>query len=117
MMNTRRIFFLGLIMLSTSGLFAQIVEERNNFNKVLSGLSEVNVREIVGVPARVEPFVTINNSTGDTSTYWVYNNLYTIVFRNHFVDYVERDRSLFLAKVQQWASPQNKDGIRIKYGR
>lgn len=114
-MKTKHLFI--IIFLSVCNFtFAQNVDPKTNFNKIVPGQSEVTVRELVGVPARVEPFVTINNATKDTTTYWVYPNLYTLAFKNHFVDYLERDRIQFLQKVQQWNNPQNKDGIRLKYG-
>ncbi len=116
-MKNTPIVLLVLLALFFGKAQAQNVTEKNEFHKVLPGYSEVNVREIVGVPARVEPFVTIHNTTNDTTTFWVYNNLYTIAFKNHFVDYVEPDRVLFLQKVQNWANPQNKEGVRIKYGK
>ena len=114
-MKTKHLFILIFICVS-SFAYAQNVEPKTNFNKIVTGQTEVTVRELVGVPSRVEPFVTINIATNDTTTYWVYPNLYTIAFKNHLVDYLERDRILFLQKVQQWNNPQNKDGIKLKYG-
>lgn len=104
-----------LLLLNMGYVNAQTVEQNIRTDKILPGLSEHNVREIIGVPARVEPFITVTNQK-DTNTFWVYNNLHTIVFKNHYVEYVERDRNLFLLHVQQWADPKNKQGVKFIYG-
>jgi hypothetical protein len=101
-----------LLNLST---YAQVVEERSNFDKVTPGISEFTLRELVGPPARIEPFYSVSTINKDTTSYWVYNNLYTIAIKNHTVDYVAKDRVQFLNKIEQWTNQNNKDGIRIKY--
>lgn len=91
-------------------------EENRAFDKILTGYSEKNVREIVGNPERVEGFITIRPSTNDTNTYWVYPNTFTVIFKNHYVDYVEKNRVEFLKKIQSIANPSNPQGVKIIYG-
>jgi hypothetical protein len=104
------------MLFALSVLAQDDAEEEKAFAKILPGHSEKNVRELVGNPERVEGFVTIRPSTKDTNTYWVYPNTYTIIFKNHFVDYVEKNRVEFLKKIQSIADPSNPQGIRIIYG-
>lgn len=105
------------LMLFSSSLQAQKdADNAAEFEKILPGHSEKNVREIVGNPERVEAFITIRPSTKDTNTYWVYSNTYTVIFKNHFVDYVEKDRVAFLKKIQSIANPSNPQGVKIIYG-
>jgi len=105
----------GFYLISIQKVSAQETYDKSKFDKVLPGLNESQVREIVGVPSRVEPFYIIKNNTTDTSTFWVYPNLYTVAFRNHYVEYVERNRMNFLQRVQTWNNPGNPDGVRLKH--
>lgn len=110
---------LALLLLLTLGLAsiaeAQNVEKPKDFNKVRNGMTELNVMDIVGNPFRIEPYFAVNDKTRDTSTFWVYENMYTIAFVNHKVDYVMEDRAKFVLKSQQWFKPGNRDGLRIVY--
>ena len=92
-------------------------EKPKDFTKVVPGLTERQVREVVGFPSRGERFKTVVKGTHDTCTYWVYNNQYTVVFKNHLVDRIETDRSAFLAKIQYWAAPDNPDRVQLIYGK
>lgn len=106
-------FFFGLM--SAAPATAQEPDENLPFEKIIPGLSELNVRELVGAPMRIEPFITIRTATGDTTTYWVYPNLYTIAFKNHYVSNLEKNRVAFLKHLQNIADPKNPQGIQFIY--
>jgi hypothetical protein len=90
-------------------------EGKKDFTKIKTGMSEMQVRKIVGEPEIRERFKTLRAGTHDTSTYWRYDNDLTIIFRNHYVDRMEKNHAALLQLVQEWADPKNKDGIILLY--
>lgn len=103
-------------MLFAATLFAQEGEEKKkDFTRVKTGMSEAQVKKLVGNPEVLERFKTLKKGTTDTTTYWRYENDLTIVFKNHYVEGIERDHNALLQHVQEWADPRNKDGIKLIY--
>lgn len=88
------------------------------FESLLPGMSMESVREQVGNPTRIEPFKLIHLQSGDTTVCWFYgSNGWTLLFKNKYLDKVERNRDQLLIKVQSWSDPRNPDGIKIYYGK
>lgn len=83
--------------------------------RVKVGMSELQVKKIVGNPEIVEKFKTIKRNTIDTCTYWRYENDITIIFKKHLVIEVERDHNALLQRIQDWADRKNKDSILLLY--
>ena len=80
-------------------------------------MSEQQVIKLVGDPERKERFKTLRIGTHDTTAYWNFEQDITVIFRNHYVESVERNRNNILLKLQEWADPKNKDSVRVIYGK
>jgi hypothetical protein len=88
------------------------------FDGLLLGMSMETVKEQVGNPTRIEPFKLIHIQSGDTTLCWYYGiNGWTLLFKNRYLDKIERNRDQLLNKVQSWSDPRNPDGIKIYYGK
>ena len=97
-------------------LFAQDSEEKKkDFTKVKIGMSEPQVKKLVGNPEMVEHFKTLKIGTKDTTTYWRYENDLTIILKKHVVEDIERNHTALLQRIQEWADPKNKEGIKLLY--
>jgi len=107
-------FLLFIFFFITSTfLFAQTDEAEFNkhFMKVKIGMTEEQVKKEIGNPPFIETFKTLKIGTKDTTTYWRYENDMTVIFKKHIVEEIERNHSVMLHKIQEWADPKNKDGI------
>ncbi len=78
-------------------------------------MTEAQVKKVVGNPEMIENFKTLKIGTKDTTTYWRYENDLTIIFKKHLVEGIERNHSAMLQRVQEWADPKNKDGIKLLF--
>jgi len=97
-------------------LFAQETEEKKkDFTKLKTGMNEMQVKKLVGNPEIIEKFKTLKKGTTDTIIYWRYENDLTVIFKNHYLEDIERDHNALLQRVQEWADPKNKDGIKLLY--
>jgi hypothetical protein len=118
-----RLFAITIFILAkfnTQAIAQQQVDAatKRAFETLLPGMTMERVREQVGNPTRIEPFKFIHIQTGDTTVCWYYgNNGYTLLFKNKYLDKVERNRDQLLNKMQNWSSPSNPDGIKIYYGK
>lgn len=108
-----------LCAVSCFKLMAQNADEpKKNFHLLAPGLSEERVKELIGNPTRIESFKLVMNANQDTSTFWYYSvNNWTLVFINHHLDRIEISRDKLLLDIQQWADVNNKEGIRLIYGK
>lgn len=114
-----RLYIIVIFLLTGFSLWAQQPEEetKKDITKVRVGMSEKELIKIAGEPERKERFKTLQNGTSDTTAYWLFNNNITIILKNHYVERIERDRNNILTKLQEWADPNNKEGIKIIYGK
>ena len=105
--------FMGFVF----SAFAQTddAEIKKDFTKVKLGMSEAQVKKVVGNPEIIDRFKTVKRGTKDTSTYWRYENNLTIIFKNHYVLGLEKNHSVILQSVQEWADPKNKDSLILLY--
>lgn len=111
-MKVRILIFFSIIF--SSNLFAQESDDiKKDFTKVKVGMTEAQVKKVVGNPEMIENFKTLKIGTKDTTTYWRYENDLTIIFKKHLVEGIERNHSAMLQRVQEWADPKNKDGIKL----
>jgi hypothetical protein len=102
--------------MAVASLYAQEGEEKKkDFTKVKPGMSEEQVKKVVGNPEIIEKFKTLQIGTTDTTTYWRYENDLTIIFKRHYVEGIERDHNMLLQRIQEWADPKNKNGIKLLY--
>jgi hypothetical protein len=112
----KHIFLLIFVTISVH-VFSQTeeTEKKKDFTKIKQGMNEAQVKKVVGTPEFVEKFKTLKKGTTDTTTYWRYENDLTIVFKNHYVEEIERDHNQLLLHIQEWADPKNKDGMLLLY--
>jgi hypothetical protein len=112
----RHILLLILVVVGTQA-FSQTEEgeKKKDFTKIKQGMNEAQVKKLVGNPEFVEKFKTLKKGTTDTTTYWRYENDLTIIFKNHYVEEIERDHNQLLQRIQEWADPKNRDGIKLLY--
>lgn len=107
-----------LLFCSPVLLFAQQAEEeKKHIGRAKAGMSEKELLKVAGEPERKERFKTIQTGLSDTTCYWLYQNEITVILRNHNIEKIERDRNGLLLKIQEWADPKNKDGIKLIYGK
>jgi hypothetical protein len=112
----RCIVLLGcLVVVQRAG--AQDEQVKKNFARLREGMSEAEVKRLVGNPEVIERFRTVPKGTHDTTTYWRYENDLTILFLNHYLHKMEPDHNALLQRIQEWADPNNKEGIRLIYGK
>jgi hypothetical protein len=119
-MNKLGAYLILLIcVLSGQKMLAQTADEpKRNFQQLAPGLNEQRVKELIGNPTRIENFKLVMNANQDTSTFWYYSiNNWTLVFINHHLDRIEISRDKLLIDIQQWAEVNNKEGIRLIYGK
>ncbi len=104
-------------MLISFAAFSQSeeIDFKKNFPKVNIGMSELQVKKLVGNPEMIEHFKTLKIGTTDTTTYWRYEQDFTIIFKNHVVEEIEKNHNALLQRIQDWANPKNKDGIKLLY--
>jgi hypothetical protein len=112
-----RILIFFTILFSSTFLFAQTDETEFNkhFLKVKIGMTEAQVKKEIGNPPIIENFKTLKIGTKDTTTYWRYENDMTVIFNKHIVEAIERNHNAMLQRVQEWADPKNKDGIKLLF--
>jgi hypothetical protein len=113
------IILLGISYTTANAQQAEEVKDMKvNFQHLVPGLKEASVRELIGSPTRVESFKLVANNNQDTTLFWFYgSNNWTLVFTNHYLDRIEISRDKLLYDIQKWANDDNKDGIRLIYGK
>lgn len=113
--------YLFLIVLNSAWIFSfsqQIENEgKKDFTKLKSGMSEKQIIKTVGEPIKIESFRTVKPSTHDTTVFWRYENDLTLIITNHYFQNIERNFSLILIRLQEWADPKNKDSLRVIYSK
>ncbi|MFN4972945.1 MAG: hypothetical protein ACK45I_10120 [Bacteroidota bacterium] len=117
----RAILYIALLIccINLNRLAAQSADEpKRNFQLLKPGLDEEGVKNLIGSPTRIENFKLLMNAQQDTATFWYYSiNNWTMVFINHHLDRIEISRDKLLIDIQQWAEVNNKEGIRLIYGK
>ncbi len=108
-------FFVFLNTFSFYAIAQNVDEAKKDFTKVKVGMTEAQVKKVVGNPEIIENFKTLKIGTKDTTTYWRYENDLTIIFKRHLVESIERNHSALLQRIQEWADPKNKDGIKLLF--
>jgi hypothetical protein len=101
------VFFTAYCCLAQSG------ESGKRWNELKPGMSDVDVKKIMGEPVKIEHFTTVKNNTFDTSVYWSYTNNYVVVLTNHLYERIEKNRDELLKSIQQKASKKDSGGLRI----
>ena len=114
-MKVRILIFLSIVFSSTFLSAQEGDDTKKDFTKVKVGMTEAQVKKVVGNPEMIENFKTLKIGTKDTTTYWRYENDLTIIFKKHVVEGIERNHSAMLQRVQEWADPKNKDGIKLLF--
>jgi hypothetical protein len=89
-------------------LFAQ-----ETYSSLKQGMSDIEVKKILGEPIKVENFTTVKNNTLDTSFYWRYAQDKVIVITNHLYDRTEKNWNGLLKSIQLKASRKDSEGLRI----
>jgi hypothetical protein len=106
------------ILLTLCVLLGLEVYAQDRFTSLKPGLSDIDVKKLLGEPAHIEPFATVKNNTSDTSVYWRYENNKIIVITNHLFDRVEKNRTELLKFIQRNASNTKEGGLTIvSYGK
>lgn len=106
------IIFTSLLLMPV--LFAQPNEQdMPAWDLLKAGMSEIQVKQLIGEPTRLEAFTTVRYNSYDTSVYWRYPNNAVVVFTNHLLDRVETDRDALLRYIQQRAFKKQADGLVI----
>lgn len=100
-------FTIGFCVWSQSG------ENKERWKALKPGMSEPQLRQIMGEPIRFEPYTTVKYNTYDTSVYWRYADDKVVVVTNHLVERVEHNRQQLLTFIQKHASKKDKDGLII----
>jgi hypothetical protein len=77
------------------------------------GMSDVQVRQIIGDPTRLENFSTVAYNTSDTTVYWRYGTELVLVITNHMFNRTELNREQLLRYIQQHAFQPNAQGLII----
>jgi len=105
----------GTLLLFCCGLGLMLGAQTlpKKFAAIKAGTSEPDLIKQVGMPLKIESFVTVKNQTFDTSKYWRYENDITLVITNHAVDRVEPKWENVLKFIQQKASSQHSEGLKI----
>lgn len=107
------VIFVAIFILS-SVILAQSNNPEDKFWEVLKpGMSEIQVKQFVGEPIKLESFTTVKYNSYDTSVYWRYPNNTVVVFTNHLLDRIEEDRDALLRYIQQHAFKKDKEGLVI----
>ncbi|MES2560908.1 MAG: hypothetical protein V4590_14275 [Bacteroidota bacterium] len=88
-------------------------QSKDKWETIKPGMSEPQLKQIMGDPVRFEPYTTVKYNTFDTSVYWRYPNEKVVVVTNHLVERVEHNREQLLTFIQQHASKKDKDGLII----
>lgn len=106
-------FFCLFLFAAGVSVLAQSGEANEKLKAIKPGMSEPQLRQIMGDPIRFEPYTTVKYNTFDTSVYWRYPDEKVIVVTNHLVERVEQNRQQLLIFIQQHASKKDKDGLII----
>lgn len=107
-------YIFSFLFVFASGVCLWAQSDANEKWKTLKpGMSEPQLRQIMGDPIRFEPYTTVKYNTFDTSIYWRYPDEKVIVVTNHLVERVEHNRQQLLTFIQQHASKKDKDGLII----
>jgi outer membrane protein assembly factor BamE (lipoprotein component of BamABCDE complex) len=91
---------------------------QGNVSALKPGMSDIEVRKIMGEPDRIERFATVKYNSFDTSVYWFYQPKAVVVITNHIFDRIEKNRTELLKFIQQNASKKEEGGLTIvSYGK
>ena len=101
------------VLLSNNHLRAQSIDAKDKWKLVKPGMSEPQLKQLIGDPTRFEPYTTVRYNTFDTSVYWRYPDEKIVVVTNHLVERIEHNRQQLLTFIQQHASKKDKDGLII----
>jgi len=93
------------------------IEGKRDFTKLKPGMSEKQIIKCIGDPERIENFFTIKAGSNDTTVFWHYKNNYTLFITNHYLQFIERNYSQILVRLQDWADPRNKDSLKVIYSK
>jgi hypothetical protein len=77
------------------------------------GMSDIDVKKILGEPMKIEHFTTVKNNTFDTSVYWRYANNTVVVITNHLYNRTEKNWNELLKTIQLKASRKDSEGLKI----
>ena len=109
-------YLLIFICLSFTGSAQQPSDTKKSWDKLNTGMSDVDVKKLIGEPLKIESFATVKTNTFDTSVYWRYPNGEIVVITNHLFERVEKNRDELLRSIQQKTSTNN--GLKIvTYGK
>lgn len=95
------IFFIG------KAYAQQPTDTKKSWGMLKPGMSDVDVKKLIGEPTRLENFTTVKINTYDTSMYWRYPDEIVVVITNHLFERVEKNREELLKYIQQGASKHN----------
>ncbi len=105
------LFFIGFLSFISGQTLAQKLPKK--FAELKVGMSYVDVKKVVGDPIKIESFITVKNSTSDTTYYWRYQNDITLLITNYALEAVEPKWETVLKKIQMSANLKNENGITI----
>ena len=98
-----------LTMLTARLSFAQ--NNSLHLDDLKFGMSEYQIKQIIGEPTHIESFATVKYNSSDTSIYWKYTNEVIIVVTNHQFDRIEKNKDVLLKYIQQKSGKKEADGL------
>jgi hypothetical protein len=113
-----RLFYLFMFMnFSFLAKAQQSADTKKTWELLKPGMSDVDVKKLIGEPNKSENFTTVKRNTFDTSTYWRYPNNVVVVITNHLFERVEKNREDLLRSIQQNASKKDNGLIIVPNGK
>ncbi len=83
------------------------------FDDLKAGMSEFQIKQLIGEPLKFESFTTVKYNSFDTSIYWRYPNEIVVVVTNHQYDRIEKNRDALLKYIQQKSGKNEVDGLTV----